>query len=188
MDKKIKSIAIKKDYKFINWELEKTPLTELIEGKPDAFLIEYEKETPKYPNGAEILEPETGTRYFYKNEDLNDVDNREWIGEVNDRLLLRKQEVFLDKDKCRYSIVLKIRHLKIVQKVYQINAENDWVADWSDEKQKKYYCYFNSSFDRVEFSYVVTFQDGGKSYYSKQAQEYIDTLSIEDQKAFLLIY
>jgi len=153
--------------------------------------INYKKETPKHPNGAEIFAPEGGTKYYYKSYNYEEVSNTTWDKmSRNDITNLKRQNLFLEKYKCCCSIILEKRHLEIVQKVYEINAENGWVADWNDENQSKYFCYwrYDERFGGMKWNHTVTNQSGGEVYFCHQAQDYLKTLSIADQKAFLLIY
>ena len=208
MPKTIKSITLKKDYTFTIEELkpsffqdglenatvqdilESATLADLIRMKPEAFVIENEKETPKFPNGAEVFAPKIGTKYFYSYNDAEGVSQTTWNDDIDDILYLRNQLVFLEKEKCESSTVLKDRHLEITQKIYQINAENDWVADWSDQKQSKYFVLWDHPNSHGYYGVLDEgkMQSGGEVYYCEQAQRYVKTLSVEDQKAFLLIY
>jgi len=165
-------------------------LADLIRMKPEAFVIEYEyeKETAKFPNGAEVLPLKEDALYYFRDKGTGNILPTYWGNSAADSLLLRNQEVFLEKDKCDYSIKLETRHLEIVQKIYQINAENNWVADWCKPVQQKHYCYWSHIGNEACFISSISGQSGGGVYYCEQAQEYLKTLSVADQKAFLLIY
>jgi len=154
------------------------------------FNIKYKKETPKFPNGAEVLALEEGAEFYYYHETSEQVLQTTWNESPWDTLFLRNQEIFLEKDKCESSTKIQNRHLEITQKVYQINAENNWVADWSDEEQHKHYILWNHSRSCSYYGVLGNgnVRSGGEVYYCEKAEDYIKTLSIEDIKAFLLIY
>jgi len=212
---KIKSFTVKENvsfagkelyYNFVDGYKEDVTLIGFIEANKECFDIEYDIERPTFPNGAQILEPKLHTEYFYKNYTYPEWDNllsfadtekdvikkpnvhcKRWGGTESDRIRLAAQDVFLEEDKCLFNNNLQIRHLEIAHEVYKINAENNWTADWSDEYQKKYICYL--SYDGIViFINPTNNQNRGIIYFCKKAKEYLETLSIEDQKAFLLIY
>jgi len=187
MSKIIESYTIKQNFTFSHDDISKINLEDLLKNHPNDFIINY-KETPKFPNGAEVFAPEEGTRYFYSYCDDDGVPQTTWNGKSDDFFFLKSQMVFLGKDKCHSSTVLKDRHLEIVQKVYEINAENNWVVDWNNKNQNKYYCYWLHTENKINFACSGATQRGVEVYYGGKAEDYIKTLSEKDIKAFLLIY
>jgi len=189
MSKIIQSITIKEGYTFTRAELDGNALYALLARNPEACDITYQKEeTAKFPNGAEVFALENGAEYYCHNSDTGDISKNTWSHHNLHEIFLRNQLVFLDEDKARFSTKLEKRHLEITQKIYQINAENNWVEDWSDKGQSKYYCYWSHGANKAYFTYSYVYQSCGEVYYCEKAERYLKTLSEEDQKAFLLIY
>ena len=201
MSKTIKSITFSAGKSFPAQKRIAAALISFAKNNPDNVSIEYNnisieytehEKTQKFPNGAEILAPEEGTEFYYWRDSYkgheNGVSSNIWSNNHIDFVLLRNQSVFLDEDKCEDNHFFKKRHFEIVNKVYEINTENNWFADWSKNVQPKHFCYWSYDGNEAEFVSRSYIQSGGEIYYCKQAEEYLKTLSGEDIKAFLLIY
>lgn len=63
------------------------------------------------------------------------------------------------------------KYSEILNKIIELNLEQGWVADWSDEGQHKYYFYaFN---DKVRHAYICCRRDQGTVYMSEQTHDKI---------------
>jgi len=191
MSKTIKSITFSAGQSFTAQEYVAAALIDFAKNNPDNVSIEYaeheKQKTLKRPNGAEILAPEIGTRYYCNYYTDYTIGEAYWDNARADLYRLSTGWVFLEKEQAIISTELMKRHLEIVDKVYAINVENNWVADWSDSKQSKCCCYWSQKRNKLLFYEYIDAQ-GDSKVYCKQAQEYLKTLSVEDIKAFLLIY
>jgi len=187
MSKIIKTITVKKDATFTREELDSNSLIALLGKYSDSCTIEYEKETAKFPNGAEVFAPENGTVYYSHDLDTGNILKTSWNNSSIGSLLLTNQNVFLEKEKCESSGKLDNRHFELVQKIYQINAEYNWVADWGNCNQYKHFALWIHASGNIKFN-VETIMQGTAVYFCHPAKTYLENLSEEDQKAFLLIY
>ena len=74
------------------------------------------------------------------------------------------------------------KHWEVKKKLKEINSENDWIADWGDPDQKKYYVYYDS--DRATFDFWWNKAIKRQHFYMcEQAKDYFFTLSTEDNQA-----
>jgi hypothetical protein len=92
----------------------------------------------KYKNGAVVHAPVDGTRYWCIDVD-NTIDGISYINDFYDRARLQSKNVFLTlKEAEAHQSRVEIYN-KLEKQITIINHENDWVADWSKDKQAKYF-------------------------------------------------
>jgi hypothetical protein len=143
-----------------------------------------------YDNGAVVNELEPSEKYWHIGY-YGDVCEARW----SDRFcsfLSSNQNVFLTKEAAEKWLDVKNTHNRLLAKIKQIDAENNWKADWSNANQLKYevaWNYFSGEFcgekDYSDTPYFLT----GSVYMSEQSKDYMmsDEVSDEDFKKFLLI-
>ena len=144
---KIKSIKIEKQYIPLTL-LNEVWLQKLDQKKPPEGVtiysdgvkveIEYESE-PKFlkrPDGSLISEPEEDEKVIIIGEEFEGFEDHYSADyEIN----LRLGRVFLLKDKhlAEKKAKMLTKQLEITNEIERLNAEENWVADWSDSNQTK---------------------------------------------------
>ncbi len=144
------------------------------------------KTTAKYPNGAEVFEPEIGTQYWFWSVGLDEWDSTH-TSDLIDLSLLKQQRVFLSKEARDKALVVEKRHWELIQKVHEINAENDWAVDWSDLEQQKYIVGYDCVDCQFEYDFYSNIQTC-TTHMCEKAMEWLLKQSESDKKAFLKIY
>ncbi len=102
-----------------------------------------EKPTRYYPNGAYMDEPEIGTPYWIKGEYSEVISSQEdgfsWDGDRLEMDRLERQEIFPTEKSCKKDR----RHDELTAKMYRDMRDEringDWVADFRDKDQEKYF-------------------------------------------------
>ena len=144
-------------------------------------IIEKPKQILKYANGAVMESLEIGDDYFSICGDY--VEEWTWEDQTSDLVL---RNVFLTQLEAQRAHGVQLAQNRLLKKIAEIDANNNWVADWNDQYQQKYRLYFD--FDLNEKSYKIdqTYYNGA-TYMSEQAKDYMmrDKVSLEDFKLFL---
>ena len=136
--------------------------------------------TPKrlfYPDGA-VMNLKEGEKYWvvytngktecgFFNDDSNDK-SRLFAG------LLYPTE----KDAINSYEILKDKY-ELIRKITEINAENNWVCDWNNRDQAKYYLVYNVKSFRFAASYNIKSQN---IYMCKSAIDYLLSSKITDKQ------
>jgi hypothetical protein len=147
-----------------------------------------EKKVLKYPNGAVVEAPEMYSEY-YNIDTPSDVTKYLWICDSLELSRLKNQNIFLTKEEAEKALDVELTHDRLLKKIIEINAENDWVADFKNPNQNKYFLYWCNG-DRDKSWSMQYIRRTGTIYMCEQAKDYMmsDAISGEDFKKFLKIY
>jgi hypothetical protein len=140
----------------------------------------------KYKNGAVVHAPIDGTNHWYIDEDYT-IDSTSYENGFHaDRASLENKNVFLTKEEAQAHLDKLIIFNTLEKQITIINHENDWVADWSDEDQKKYHLYLNHH-ENV-YCYNCYWRNQVAAYHmSKEAIEWLlsDEVSDNERKIWI---
>jgi hypothetical protein len=144
-----------------------------------------EKTILKYPNAAvvEDLEFDQGHYCIYDAQ----VVYRGRYYSNEDKYDLLTRNIFLTKEEAEKELKRKKRYFEIINEIDKINRDENWVADWNDDEQVKwflYYNYINNNFI-CEDAYMC---HKNNIYMSKKAIDWVMTLPDEDKKILIGIY
>lgn len=155
----------------------------------NTFIEEAKKQTPKYPNGAEILPLTEGTKYYSHNLLFQPLNTPfVWKGDHHDFTYLQCQKVFLTQESLEKALAMEKKHFEIVQKVHEINAKNNWIADFKNNKQLKYFLYYSHSERHFKVKALSTTSQTVEYCMCLQAKNWLLEQTTEDLKAFLKMY
>jgi len=107
------------------------------------------KPTRYYPNGAYMDEPELGTRYWYSTGD--EVWETTFEKALNDHERLESQNCFPTKKACERDRRRKELTSRLYRDMRDERINGDWVADWDDQEESKYYVIFE--FNELKIGY-----------------------------------
>ena len=146
------------------------------------------KSTLFYPNGAVVYQPEYNQEYWYFDA-AAPVDRSHWEDHPTDICHLRSQQMFLTEEACQNAKDVDDTHNRLLTKIVEINAENNWILDWSDSEQVKYWLGWDYR-DGRKYSTGGRQLDYSTSVMCIQANDYMmsDQVSDADFKKFLKIY
>lgn len=209
---KIKSIKLKNNVIEVD-ETMSDEMAKIIEQYPhtigSCFEIEYEKPAVRYwDNGALYDEVELGMpvyliniitdvdlrkiKYFVEKRKFLTNSNNEFKGKNNATLwfiALENGLVFDDEAKAeRWAECLNDK-IAIERRLQEINFDNDWVADWSNSYQKKFYISFDH-YESILDSACLYGEQSGDFYMCEQAKDWFlttDEFSERAKKHFLEI-
>lgn len=142
-----------------------------------------------YPNGAVVNAPRPGTDYWSISDD-GSVFVEGFCSYESDQYRLASQNVFVTEEEAEKALYVESIHNKYLKKIIEINTENNWVADWSNADQLKYYVSWDYKLKGKGYSYNTFASIGGVVYMCREAKDYMvsDEVSINDFKAFLKMY
>ena len=109
---------------------------------PMSMIIDYtpnqSKQRAKYPNGAvvELVDDED----YYSIDDYGEIVFIFYrAGNTKDEYYLANQNAFLTEEDAKKALEHKKIHNRLIKEITMINHENNWIGDWSDDMQRKYY-------------------------------------------------
>lgn len=169
---------------------------QLLKDNPDWFeeikeLEKVEKPNPllQFRNRASVKELEKETTYWYIIDLIEkQVGEDKWTGSDFDFDNLAKQNCFLGYMAIDLALDNILIYNQIYKRIKEIDFENDFVCDWSNQDQYKY---FVRSEHFAEYgrdaSCTTTIQSQGTIYMSKQAKDWLlsDEVTIDDFKIFI---
>lgn len=144
-----------------------------------------------WSNGAEIEAPENGTEYYSITNEGGIIEsyNYNHYNKSIHKYNLEHKNLFLQKETAeRYKDYVET-HNRLLKKIIEINAENNWVADWNNGDQHKYCLTWNNFTEST--SYQCSYREQSFSIFmSEQAKNYMMSyqVPIQDFKKFLFIY
>jgi hypothetical protein len=144
----------------------------------------------KYPNGAVVEALENKQPYFYIG-DVWDGFGSYYTNSKIDKCRLLTRNVFLTREEAEKEFHRKARYYGIIKEIDKINREENWVCDWNDSGQAKWYLYYNYMKDslhnyfRGEKAYICRQND---TYMCKKAIDWVITLPDGDKKILIGIY
>jgi len=141
-----------------------------------------------YENGACVRPLKDGQTYWYING-ANDVYECQWNNFNADLNRLANQNLFLSKEYALKALDVMFTHNRILAKIKEIDAENNWKADWSDFNQKKYYVFWDFE-HKAKLSDYSRLYNRANIYMSEQSSDWLmsDEVSDSDFRKFLKIY
>ena len=160
---------------------------------PLLFEIEYESETRYWPNGALFNKPDDDTCVWCVGSSLElkkyVVQTQDHFGDYQmNKVYLTTKCLFDDRAKAeKYAQALNDR-MAIERRIQEINFENDWVVDWSDFTQEKWYFWYRHDSINYSCNYSAQSRD---IHVCKQAAEWFintDEFTLEQKKHFINIY
>jgi hypothetical protein len=148
-----------------------------------------EKTILKYPNGAvvEDLEFDQGHYCIYDAQ----VVYRGRYYSNEDKYDLLTRNIFLTQEEAERELERKIRYFEIINEIDKINRDENWVADWRDGNQKKWYLFYSYMSDCLNNRFV---RDKAYTcrrsniYMSEKAIDWVMNLPDEDKKILIGIY
>jgi hypothetical protein len=141
----------------------------------------------KYKNGAVVHAPKEDTSYWFVASDFDLIPTRydEGFGDTDIKRLQNKS-VFLSKGEAK-AYVEKVKiYNKLEKQIIIINHEHDWVADWSDGEQEKYYIIYTYATNKYQ-SVCVTYNQVTAYHMSEQAINWLlsDEVSDNERKIWI---
>jgi len=187
------------DFYIIEQGLAFTPFIDfpeqLLKDNPDWFeeikeLEEVEKPKPvlTYRNGALVREPQKETTYGYIVDLIEkQVGEAKWTGSDFDFDNLAKQNCFLGYMAIDLALDNILIYNRIYKRIKEIDFENDFVCDWSDNHQTKYLACFDWEYLHKSFDYDYQSHSQGVIYMSKQAKDWLlsDEVTTADFRIFI---
>ena len=173
-NRKIKSIKVKKDYKFSLWDMN---LEDLIKKNPEAFEIEYEPILLKRPDGSLISEPEEGAKvwifvlnYVNEGKDEEVVLSLKPYESIHLRHLLKEGNVFLQEDEN-----LAEKKKNMINKQLEIQFEIDRLNAEGGNEDLDYLFYLHPTKKEVNATNRLSFEyyTNAKSSVSQKTAEII---------------
>jgi hypothetical protein len=139
MTKKIKSIKLNEGCD-LAFHADKT-INQIIEDFPNVFQIEYESEKPKLlkrADGSLISGLEEGQEIIFINPVDHEIEEGKYSKEA--KIILQQGLIFLPEDKnlADKKSAMHTKQLEIKNEIDRLNAEKDWVANWSIVSSKYY--------------------------------------------------
>ena len=189
------------DFYIIEQGLAFTPFIDfpeqMLKDNPDWFeeikeLEEVEKPKPvlTYRNGALVREPQKETTYGYIVDLIEkQVGEAKWTGSDFDFDNLAKQNCFLGYMAIDLALDNALIYNRIYKRIKEIDFENDFVCDFKDINQKKYFVYYNFEIDCKDYDYHSQYQlqYQGLIYMSEEAIDWLisNEVTIDDFKIFI---
>lgn len=139
------------------------------------------KKMLKYKNGAVVHGCELDTNYWYVDSD-NMIEEDYWaprFSPFHEKRLANKN-VFLTKEEARSYVVKKNIYNEIEKQITIINHANNWVADWTDDTQEKYYLQYIDG--RFIFMCYQSLRVSGVHYMCKQALDWLLSNKVNDEQ------
>jgi hypothetical protein len=159
---------------------------------PDWFEpIPEPKPVAKYRNGAVVDELEDEKQYYFIDYMLEStsafvISSFEWKRQYRNYYNLLLHNVFLTEEEAKTALDnLKIYN-RLYKKVMEINAENKWVANWSDLYQRKYFLYYLYQYTEFRFDSHSTWQIQG-TYMCQEAVDYLLSDALTDAERWVWI-
>ena len=154
-------------------------------------IIEKPKQILKYANGAVMESLEIGDDYFSICGDY--LEEWTWEDQTSDLVL---RNVFLTQLEAQRAHGVQLAQNRLLKKIAEIDANNNWVADWGNIDQKKYFLSFDHDFKELDKNFIPNTgkyanreynSQTNNVYMSEQAKNYMmsDEVSLEDFKLFL---
>ena len=136
----------------------------------------------KYPNGAEVYAPDVGSVYHYVGENGH-IEWTKFADNYKGLYRLNNQNLFLLEETADKASLVKNTHNKLLKKIIEINAGNDWVLN--SNKSNGYYLCFSSG-KKFGNCYAQSLD----IYMSEQAKDYMmaNAVTLEEFKQFLFMY
>jgi hypothetical protein len=94
----------------------------------------------------------------------------------------------LTKEEAEKELKRTVRYYEIINEIDKINREENWVANWNDSGQAKWYLFYaygNMNRFCQNHTYSCRYHD---TYMSKKAADWALTLPDEDKKILIGIY
>jgi hypothetical protein len=143
----------------------------------------------KYKNGAVVHAPAHNTDVWYLDSE-NDIRSTRYVHDYPaDRVRLQNKNVFLTKEEAKAYSKRRNVFNTLEKQITIINHENGWVADWSDEDQKKYHLYLNHHENVYCYNYYNCYWRNQVAAYHmcNQAMDWLlsDEVSDEQRKIWV---
>ena len=141
-----------------------------------------------YPNGAVTSDLQSGQDYWTPYRDGQAVRSK-WENDATDRSRVFLQKVFLTEDACARAIDVDVNHGSLLAKIVEINKAYNWVADWDDVMQIKYWLTWDHRDSGKEFG-TSTRNNHGLPVMCEQARDFMMSARVADAafKDYLKIY
>jgi len=148
-----------------------------------------EKTILKYPNGAVVEAVEDGKYFYITNNGA--VDFYYFKNDLVDKYNLLIRNVFLTQEEAEKEAKRKKRYYEIINEIEKINREQEWIADWNDDNQKKWYLFYSYMSDCLNNRFVRNKAytcRRSNIYMSEKAIDWVMSLPDEDKKILINIY
>ena len=143
-----------------------------------------------YSNGAVVYPLKDGDTYWcILGDNFTWTASTAWTDHQVDKYRLNRQRIFLTKESCYNADNVDETHTRLLAKITEIHAANNWILDWTDLDQIKYLLTWDHLYSDKAFEWRDRFNQGNP-VMSEQARDYMmsDKVSDEDFKKFLKIY
>jgi hypothetical protein len=134
----------------------------------------------KYKNGAVVHAPAVGTHYWIVASDF-DLINQCYDDTVYDIKRLQNKSVFLSREEAKAYSKRRNVYNKLEKQIIIINHEHDWVADWSDGEQEKYYIIYTYATNKYQ-SVCVTYNQVTAYHMCKEAIDWLLSDEVSDNE------
>jgi nitric oxide reductase large subunit len=120
---------------------------------------------------------------------MHGVQTSRWNGWSSQCFCLSNQNVFLTKESAEKALDVLNTHNRLLKKIMEINAENNWIPDWDDHDQVKYHVFWDNS-TQSKSMYSSTCSQYASVSMCVTAKTYMMSPQVldEDFKKFLFIY
>ena len=149
----------------------------------------------KYPNGAVVEALENTQRYFFFGDHSGVCfDSNYNTGEIerglseSDKHRLLTRNVFLTKEEAEKELKRTVRYYEIINQIEKINRDENWIADWNDSIQKKWYLFYaygNMNRFCQNHTHSCRYHD---TYMCKKAVDWALALPDGDKKILIGMY
>jgi len=141
---------------------------------------------PKYKNGAVVCLPNITTKYWYINFNSSRI-NYTTIGSNHffDKQRLEAKNLFITMEEAEEYLRRQKIFNRLEKAITLINYNNNWVADWNDANQEKYYLCQTYNVNFLDAISRVT--NDGAHYMCQQAMNWLlsDQVTDEERKIWI---
>jgi len=131
--------------------------------------------------------PEDRTKYWYI--DRRQVESCNWRNDIVDKGRFQDGNYFTSCNEPRVELEWRALNTQILNTIATLNKEdNDWVADFSDDEQEKWYLCYNDGNSDFGYTNCHSLRSHNKNmYFSTNVKEKLLTLYTEEEFKFWIL-